>query len=432
MCDSTTDLRPRRSGRPRSDQRGIALITVLSLIVLIATMSSSMLTLELGHHERVEVNLTSLRALENAETGIAEAIHEIAREEDLDETPGIGNVAGELDTGRYEVRAQALDRRHYRLVARGTSGGVQRVLDIVAAPVPMTFFQKALAGTSAVSVRGGARTDSYDSADGSYASQATNWDDGGLYANPYGDVGSNGSLSVEGDSTVVRGNAHPGPEQTISLDGDPTITGSSDPLNEPFEYESPSYDEFLSVYANNENDAISGGPGVEWDPDNNNLSIGGGQIFTLPPGTYYFNEFELAGNATLMVSEDTKIYVTGEFYAGGGSIANTSGDPRNLSIIAHPYVIPSPTGEPMERDTEADPMLVRFAGGTSTALTVFAPSANVEIQGGGNVFGAVVGANVDLAGGSYFHFDESLAFIEDIEFQPYLKAHWRELSRPAD
>jgi hypothetical protein len=56
---------------------------------------------------------------------------------------------------------------------------------------------------------------------------------------------------------------------------------------------------------------------------------------------------------------------------------------------------------------------------------VYAPNADVQVNGNGDIMGAVVGAVVTFTGNAAFHYDESLAYEGDDT--PFTVTRWREL-----
>jgi len=390
-----------------------------------AGTGSAFLALGYTHQVRTEVNEGSVRALELCELGVAQSIYELGRDEDVDGNNLVGSVAGRALAGFYDVAGVQQDRRHFTLTARANTQDAARRVEVVVWARPTTVFTQALAALENVEISGGFKTDSYDSLDGSYISQALNTDENGdPYAKAFGDISSNGTLLIDGDSITIRGSVGVGAGETPVIIGEPTITGEMAPMTEPLELPIPSYDEFYEAYLNNDNAGIPLGVGIRYDAVNMTLRVGAGATVTFAPGIYFFTDLTIVGNAVLQFNDETRIYITGDLDAAGGSITNLTEKAANLSIIAYPYAIPIGFTPP-------DPQEIALSGGSSTALTVYAPAADVKIAGGSDIYGSVVGRTIKGNGAS-FHYDESLGYDEDIEFQPYVRVAWRELGRPAD
>jgi hypothetical protein len=122
---------------------------------------------------------------------------------------------------------------------------------------------------------------------------------------------------------------------------------------------------------------------------NRNFLVDGGTNYTMPPGTYYLNNFSLTGNSRLNFTGPTTIYLTGSLDTAGGDIFNTTQIPSNVQIL-----MTGPTARVAAR--------VDFYG------VLYAPSASVTVDGGAQWFGAVVGRTLTATGGGDFHYDEDL------------------------
>ena len=95
-----------------------------------------------------------------------------------------------------------------------------------------------------MTLAGNVFADSYDSADGTYSSQAVNVDpcSGETYANANGDIGSNSDVTVTGGVTIF-GDVTPGMNGSVTISGGGAlIYGSTAPRTEPAEFESYEYD----------------------------------------------------------------------------------------------------------------------------------------------------------------------------------------------
>jgi len=399
-------------------------VAVLVLVVILASLGAAVIAQGSSHSIRVELNEDSIQDLALCELGVGRATYEIGRGEDTDEEEGVGNVRFTRGQEEVLVRANPLARRHVRLLARATSPGSSRAIEVTLHATPTTVFSQALAGQDDVTVGGGFVTDSYDSDEGSYLSQLVNADENGSYANAFGSVSSNGTLSVEGSSTSIRGSASAGPGQELTTTGSPSITGSTESLSQPLDFPFPPIEEFMEALLDNRNGTWAPTAGVSYNPVTYSLSVAAHTTLSLPPGTYFFTSLSIAGHSRLEIQGETRIYLTGGLNATGGTITNLTERARDLAIIAHPYRIPVTHVPP-------DPMVLSLSGSASTALTVYAPACDVNIAGGSDLFGAVVGRTID-ARGAMFHYDESLGYEEGIDFQPHAQVAWREVGRPVE
>jgi hypothetical protein len=70
--------------------------------------------------------------------------------------------------------------------------------------------------------------------------------------------------------------------------------------------------------------------------------------------------------------------------------------------------------------------VIHVAGNGDLRAAVYAPNADIQVNGNGHVMGAIVGAKVTFTGNADFHYDESLA-DEDTN-APFGVTRWRELT----
>lgn len=247
-------------------------------------------------------------------------------------------------------------------------------------------------GLSGVETRGDLTTDSFDSTVAPYDP-----DNPGLH----GDVCSNGEISV-GGSALIKGDAGPGPFDIVDISGNGEVYGATSPASDYMNFPMP---DLTDAQLNNDNGLI-GMTDLGFNPidaaNPGRLVVGnGGDNLTLAPGTYYFDSIELKSQGTITVTGPTTIYVSGDFKAGGGTIANLTNNPHNLQIIS--------TGEN-----------VSLRGGAGFHGSVYAPEANISMLGNSQYFGKFVGGTVEIGGNAKIHVDESIPFANRPESEPYL------------
>ena len=127
------------------------------------------------------------------------------------------------------------------------------------------------------------------------------------------------------------------------------------------------------------------------------------------------------GNGQITLANNTStlvMYASGNVTLGGNGIANSSGQPRNFQLYGTSSTTSPPTAT------------VKITGGSDFTGLVYAPNAAITIDGGGNVFGSVVGYSDNLSGGGAFHYDESLSsYGATGVYQP---SQWSELASGSD
>jgi hypothetical protein len=87
--------------------------------------------------------------------------------------------------------------------------------------------------------------------------------------------------------------------------------------------------------------------------------------------------------------------------------------------------------------TAVVPQSIKIAGKGALSGVVYAPNANITINGNGDVQGSVVGKNITLTGNAAFHYDESLGQFafgtpSDSGESPLTIYRWRELTDPSE
>ncbi|MDI1320455.1 MAG: hypothetical protein PSW75_09740 [bacterium] len=119
----------------------------------------------------------------------------------------------------------------------------------------------------------------------------------------------------------------------------------------------------------------------------------------------------LAPGATLKIYTAGDISIAGNGVTNGGTTAATANNPSNFQIWG----------------TSTTTQDIKVAGNGVLSAIVYAPNANVTINGNGDVEGSVVANNITLTGNAAFHYDESLARFGGAN--PYRVASWRELTQ---
>jgi hypothetical protein len=124
----------------------------------------------------------------------------------------------------------------------------------------------------------------------------------------------------------------------------------------------------------------------------------GSDAIILANGTYCFSSVELTGNSTLTVTGPVAIYLTAASSFAGGGIVNTTANVENLRVVS---------------SLSSSDVGITVANGIGGYMTVYAPDARVEVTGGGDFYGAIVGRAVVNISGARFHYDRRLKDSED-------------------
>lgn len=273
------------------------------------------------------------------------------------------------------------------VTAEGIQGTVRRMIQVEYQPIVSTTttntqvvtdpFANAVHGRGAVTLTGGAYTDSYNSNNGAY--------------NVGGNLGSNGHVSTDATTNgavTLTGNARingsvqvgPGANTSTAVTHDTgtNITGTI--TNEPAVWNLP----LSTIPAGVSNQ----GP----------LTISGNHITTLNEGTYWYSSISISGNGQLQINGAVKIYVTGSISISGNGVATALNKPPNLLIYG--------TVDPANSLNKCTS--VSISGNGSFYGAVYAPDATINVSGNGAVYGSITGSAATINGNGGFHYDEAL------------------------
>lgn len=135
-------------------------------------------------------------------------------------------------------------------------------------------------------------------------------------------------------------------------------------------------------------------------------------ILTTTVGT----ALDVTGNASIILEEKSSltVYVEGDLKIAGNGLANANTRPGSCRIYGT-----GPAGQ-----------VIMVAGNGALKAVIYAPNADIALNGNGDIMGAVVGRTVAFTGNAMFHYDESLA--REGENTPFTVSRWRELTSATD
>jgi hypothetical protein len=315
----------------------------------------------------------------------------------------------------------------WKLTARGAIQGAREAEVEVSAVIERQIMSVATygffatnPGCGALTVTGGVQTDSYDSSNMTFSSGLPVTDLWG------GDVGTNGNMAESGTGTIVRGslstprsgvgNCKNGAITALDQNGNAQLTSGLVKLPQAVAYPLPDLPSPVpptTTFTINGSSTCSAVPhtsgacsvvsgSVTLDPQGSPMTLGNirvtaGSTLSFKAGTYNINTVKLTGNAIIKIVSTPVIFnvagaddVTPVDLAGGG-VTNPSFMSKDFRILY------AGTGA------------LKLTGGTTTAMTVYAPKAAIDMSGGAHFFGQVIGASVALNGGMKFHRDRDLS-----------------------
>lgn len=271
----------------------------------------------------------------------------------------------ENKVGRYNVSASLIssEPETWEVLAAAEVGTTARRARALLVRKREALFTDALFGRRSVTLSGSAFTDGYDAARGPY---------GGSNVLQAGHVGSNGPISLSG-TTVVEGDARPGPGEKVSFTGRAKVTGSTDPASGPKSLPAPVIPD----------DAVNLGA----------VTLNSNRTLTLTAGNYRLSSLSITANGQLIVDAGTgpvNLYVTGTVRISGNGISNLSRTPSRLSIV------------------QVGGASVTVGGGAALYGTIYAPDSSLTINGAGHRYGSFIGDVVSLSGTGGVHYDQGL------------------------
>ena len=205
---------------------GSAIVMSMLMMVGMLVLTFSMFRIAGSASDRLSGGLGDRRALFLAETGLHEAYESIRN-------GGDGSVGSLADPAYFGggvlwVDATDLGGNRTRLVSTGMAGSGRMALEAVVeysggdAPI----FQATLNSKEQLTLNSSVLIDSYDSALGDYASQATNLTNTHVHANTNGDVRSNEGIVLNSLATVF-GDAVPGAGFSVTFNNGSYVSGST-------------------------------------------------------------------------------------------------------------------------------------------------------------------------------------------------------------
>ena len=398
--------------------QGSALVAVLMVLAVLVSMIIALLQLTISNTAITDNTRDSYQALLSAQAGIDHAFSELNAGKAFPNNHAVGSPSATWGSQQsYAVSTVTNADGTLTITSIGTFNYDQSVGDVTMVQRKLQAVVSQAGGSgkfidggfgiSSVTLTGNGLTDSYDSGVGTYAAQlaaAPAITVGGvtypagsqaaydLGTGNGGNVGSNGSITLNGNNTVVYGNATPGPHSSVSTGAN--VTGSTAPAAATVNY--PPY--VYTVPAN----AISSSPPGD-----------GG---TITAGTYHYSSWTQSGAVTLSGGV-VNIYLDGDFkqsskdtitlaagttlnlyQASSGKLSlsgqvsvNTSSNPSNFNIVS------------------ASTSSIDVSGQGNIYATIFAPNATVTITGSSSasVYGAVIGKDLKLNGNGTFHYDKA-------------------------
>ncbi len=400
------------TSREFKGQSGMVMVVCLIILLMLSLIGISSITTSNTDMMLAGITQQSDAAFYLADAGAEKTIATLNH--DRNWRDGFDHEA--LGHGYYEVTVvdsvsnPALGEK-LLVTSTGLVQDATKTVEIKLRPEYLSRFRYAAFGRDSLTISSTGLADSYDSDNGTYASQAINGpdSDGNMYASSGGDIGSNGEISLQ-SGTQVHGDGSTSQAGGIDMSSGSIIYGDTTDGAPPDPPDPIPPDEFADAEANNDassNLTIIGD--ASYNSSTNQLYAENGSTVIFGSGTYYFSSVDFVGGSILQIAPgaNVRIYVGGNWNTGSGAIVNTSQIPSNLLIYC--------SGSE-----------VTLSGGTSFYGAIYAPDAKIDVSSGGRIYGSLIGRTVDVRSGSHVHYDEALSRMQD-SFVGYTIDSWREL-----
>lgn len=233
----------------------------------------------------------------------------------------------------------------------------------------------AVVGLSEVKMENNAIVDSYNSSSGAYSA--------GI-ATSQAEVSSNDEFEMK-NNAQVRGNAHAGPGESVEFNNHASVTGNTTSLAQEQEFDDV---DTSTAASSNNNSAI---PAAYFSSGSRKFELENNESYTLPAGTYYFDEFKLKNNTLLTFGGAVNIYTTGKVeLENNARLTAYENRPGNVRL----YV------------DEAD---VKLKNNVLVQAAIYAPGSKFEIENNAELSGILVANEIKLKNNSKIHADLSIS-----------------------
>jgi hypothetical protein len=382
--------------------RGSALLVVCALLLVFVGLAAAYLAI-MSHNlaSAVRANEAEL-AFTYAESGIDDAVNELNAQIDYGEN-GMGDVSSPIGRGSYAVELKPPFEGHARYVLRavGECGDEERGIIAVVQPEGYSAerFEAALFGDMAVNIHQNASVDSWDSRQGDYSLKRTNRFRNQMYAGSKSHVKSNYKVQV-GANAKVFGDVTTGPKGEAQLIANAHVAGVT-------------------------TEAVSAekmpAPAVPDIPSAGSRTVFAGRTMTVKAGEHHFEWVVLESGATLTI-EGPCVVVFDHFVAGPKAKIEVDGRDGRVDIFGTGTFKLDPLAEwhsaskkagdlslTITTDTTVAGLIVEVDASGKFYGTVYAPNAQLTLDAGMELFGAVAARSVEVGPGFEVHYDEALA-----------------------
>ncbi len=427
---------PTRQSRrliPGPASRGSAVITVLVLAAVTALIASSFLSRAAQEARLASRSYYQAAALNLAEAGIEEALYAI-NTSTVNSGAGWELVSGTSDDFSRSITSglsfpQATGSVHARIDGANGSAPTITALGVIQLPNqpqilkqlrvggsgPTRLFGNGIVAKGTVTFSGSANIDSYDSSLGDWNASTNRSDQATVASNTvvqvlnsadiYGYVATGGTQPNVGGSGRIYGATSTSTPKVdpsrVRLDFNANLVDATAPTTSAYS---------LGAYAPGAGTNL---PRVGDVPGANgrylytctSLSLGGSANLNIkgPVDIIVTGNISVGGSSYLSVGgsgstdPSLNIYCPGTISLGGSGMINSTADCGKVTIWGT-----APTGSTQTLD---------IGGSGSFKGTIYAPNGNINLNGSGDMYGAVIGNTVTVGGSGVMHYDVQLASL---------------------
>jgi hypothetical protein len=410
-----------RLGLVGQDRRGSALVMVTMAAAVLATLSFSILAVSLAGSKEQRGAKERIRARYVCEAGLADAVYDMA-------DGGTGDLGSKQNpvkygNGNYWVDTTNVGGELYQMVATGREARAGARLELTLQRTTHNVFEWGAFGDEFLVMDSNARTDSYVSTLGTYASQAINGSGSNLYAKKNGDVGSNGDITLM-QNVKVWGDALPGPGESTTIVGtNVSVSGGTAPQTEMMELKEIDVPLITSSGPQN----ITGTTTVIAAGDHRWTDFTvqkDAKVMIMGPARLVFDNFHLKANSQFIVDATAgpvEMYVNDDFILDSNTlVSSTTQKPVdiNVNLLSDNVINP---------DIKVQLDIITFDSNAKMFGTIYAPSAVIDIDSNFELFGSLVARRVSLDSNARIHYDESLATAASLSEYTFATVCWRVL-----
>jgi len=399
----------------RKKERGTALTSSLVVVLMVAGLGAAMIQMQTGVSLRQRQSADNKRALYIAEAGLAESF--LAITQGKSGAIGTATDPAGFDKGVYWVEATELTNNQMMLKSTGLCGQGRFSASVVVQRLASSIATLGVFGNQSLILKKSTIVDGYDSTLGTFESQATQVAPYGLTTQGGANVRGNGPITLEATSgtplrpggavpvgTRVFGNAHPGPNQTVTIGTNAAVTGATTPAQDAAplpQIEVPALPNAGDLTITALNILLNM---TAKEASYNKVVVSTGATLKLSgPLILVVQELNIQSGGVLQIDSTAgpvKLYCTKRLTAASGStISSVKRDPKKFALL-----VSAPDAD-FDNNGTIDPAVSIASNGEFFGV-FYAPNAAVTYPASLRAYGTVAAKALTMADGARASFDK--------------------------